>query len=224
VNAKTNSTSLVTPVRAVSVLALGAALGLGQVAPLAAQDTAVTPETEAQTMADAPDATRPLTFADLAEQVSPAVVNITTSTMVSAPAGPQGIVPEGSPFEEFFRDFQNRGDSAPRRSSALGSGFVISADGYVVTNNHVIDGADEINIEFFSGKTLKAEVVGTDASTDIALLKVEGEDLPYVEFGDSTGQGARVGDWVMAMGNPLGQGFSVSAGIVSARGRALSGT
>ncbi|PSK87249.1 serine protease Do [Limimaricola soesokkakensis] len=223
-NAKTNSTSLVTPVRAVSVLALGAALGLGQVAPLAAQDTAVTPETEAQTMADAPDATRPLTFADLAEQVSPAVVNITTSTMVSAPAGPQGIVPEGSPFEEFFRDFQNRGDSAPRRSSALGSGFVISADGYVVTNNHVIDGADEINIEFFSGKTLKAEVVGTDASTDIALLKVEGEDLPYVEFGDSTGQGARVGDWVMAMGNPLGQGFSVSAGIVSARGRALSGT
>ena len=223
-NAKIRSTSLAIPARAVSVLALGAALGLSQVAPLAAQDTAVTPDAEAQSTADAPDAARPLTFADLAEQVSPAVVNITTSTMVSAPAGPQGIVPEGSPFEEFFREFQDRGDSAPRRSSALGSGFVISSDGYVVTNNHVIEGADEINIEFFSGKTLEAEVVGTDASTDIALLKVEGEDLPHVEFGDSTGQGARVGDWVMAMGNPLGQGFSVSAGIVSARGRALSGT
>ena len=223
-NAKTPMKSLVTPVRAVSVLALGAALGFSQVAPLAAQDTAVTPDAEAQSTADAPEAARPLTFADRAEQVSPAVVNITTSTMVSAPAGPQGIVPEGSPFEEFFRDFQDRGDSAPRRSSALGSGFVISADGYVVTNNHVIEGADEINIEFFSGKTLEAEVVGTDASTDIALLKVEGDELPYVEFGDSTGEGARVGDWVMAMGNPLGQGFSVSAGIVSARGRALSGT
>ncbi len=223
-NAKTPMKSLVTPVRAVSVLALGAALGFSQVAPLAAQDTAVTPDAEAQSTADAPEAARPLTFADLAEQVSPAVVNITTSTMVSAPAGPQGIVPEGSPFEEFFRDFQDRGDSAPRRSSALGSGFVISADGYVVTNKHVIEGADEINIEFFSGKTLEAEVVGTDASTDIALLKVEGDELPYVEFGDSTGEGARVGDWVMAMGNPLGQGFSVSAGIVSARGRALSGT
>nr|WP_242652242.1 Do family serine endopeptidase [Limimaricola pyoseonensis] len=184
----------------------------------------MTPDTEAETTASAPDATRPLTFADLAEQVSPAVVNITTATMVEAPAGPQGIVPEGSPFEEFFRDFQNRGDGAPRRSSALGSGFVISADGYVVTNNHVIDGADEINIEFYSGQELEAEVVGTDPNTDIALLKVDAEELPYVEFGDSTGAGARVGDWVMAMGNPLGQGFSVSAGIVSARGRALSGT
>ena len=116
----------------------------------------------------------PETFADLADQVSPSVVNITTSTTVAGRAGPQGIVPEGSPFEDFFREFQDRqGPSQPRRSSALGSGFVISEDGYIVTNNHVIESADEITIEFFSGDELPAEVVGTDPNTDIALLKVE---------------------------------------------------
>jgi serine protease Do len=166
----------------------------------------------------------PESFADLAQRVSPSVVNITTSTVVAGRTGPQGIVPEGSPFEDLFRDFQDRGGpDRPRRSSALGSGFVISEDGYIVTNNHVIEGADEITIEFFSGRELKAELKGTDPNTDIALLKVESDEpLPFVSFGDS--DGARVGDWVMAMGNPLGQGFSVSAGIVSARNRALSGT
>ncbi len=95
-------------------------------------------------------AARPDSFADLAEKVSPAVVNITTSTVVAGRTGPQGIVPKGSPFEDFFREFQDRnGDGdKPRRTSALGSGFVISEDGYVVTNNHVIDKADEILIEF----------------------------------------------------------------------------
>lgn len=167
----------------------------------------------------------PETFADLAERISPAVVNITTSTMVEGRSGPQGIVPEGSPFEDFFREFQDRNGQGdrPRRSSALGSGFVISEDGFIVTNNHVIDGADEVTIEFFNGGELPATVVGTDPNTDIALLKVDAEEaLPFVSFGDS--DIARVGDWVMAMGNPLGQGFSVSAGIVSARNRALSGT
>lgn len=164
-------------------------------------------------------------LAPLAEKVSPSVVNITTTTLIEGRTGPQGIVPEGSPFEDFFREFQdrNKDQNRPRRSSALGSGFVISEDGYVVTNNHVIDGADEIQIEFFDGKELKAKVVGTDPNTDIALLKVEADTpLPFVSFGDS--DTARVGDFVMAMGNPLGQGFSVSAGIVSARNRALSGT
>ena len=164
-------------------------------------------------------------FSDLADKVSPAVVNITTSTVVAQGAGPSPIVPEGSPFEDFFREFRDRSGQGdrPRRTSALGSGFVISEDGFVVTNNHVIESADEIIIEFFSGRELQAEVVGTDPKTDIALLKVEAEEpLPYVSFGDS--DTARVGDWVMAMGNPLGQGFSVSAGIVSARNRALSGT
>ncbi|WP_249200649.1 DegQ family serine endoprotease [Thetidibacter halocola] len=167
----------------------------------------------------------PESFADLAERISPSVVNITTSTTVESRTGPQGIVPEGSPFEDFFREFQDRNGrpDRPRRSSALGSGFVISEDGYIVTNNHVIEGADEITIEFFEGFELPAKLVGTDPNTDIALLKVEA-DLPlkYVNFGNS--DTARVGDWVMAMGNPLGQGFSVSAGIVSARNRALSGT
>ncbi|SEO79460.1 serine protease Do [Salinihabitans flavidus] len=168
---------------------------------------------------------RPESFADLAEEVSPAVVNITTSTTVAGRTAPEGIVPEGSPFEDFFREFQdrNREGNRPRRTSALGSGFVISEDGFVVTNNHVIDGADEIRVEFFEGEEMPAEVVGTDPTTDIALLKVQSDEpLPFVEFGDS--ETARVGEWVIAMGNPLGQGFSVSAGIVSARGRVLSGS
>ncbi|WP_090269707.1 Do family serine endopeptidase [Thalassovita taeanensis] len=169
---------------------------------------------------------RPDSLADLADKISPSVVNITTTTVVAGQAGPNPIVPEGSPFEDFFREFQDRNNGngdRPRRSSALGSGFVISEDGYIVTNNHVIESADEIVIEFFSGEELEAKVVGTDPNTDIALLKVEADKpLPYVNFGDS--DTARVGDWVMAMGNPLGQGFSVSAGIVSARNRALSGS
>ncbi len=168
---------------------------------------------------------RPESFADLADTISPSVVNITTSTVVAQGTGPSPIVPEGSPFEDFFREFRDRNGQGdrPRRTSALGSGFVISEDGYIVTNNHVIESADEIIIEFFSGLELEAEIIGTDPKTDIALLKVEADvPLPFVNFGDS--DTARVGDWVMAMGNPLGQGFSVSAGIVSARNRALSGT
>ncbi|WP_390910516.1 Do family serine endopeptidase [Pseudosulfitobacter sp. SM2401] len=174
---------------------------------------------------------RPESLAPLAEKISPAVVNITTSTVVERPTSPQGIVPEGSPFEDFFSERRNEdGENGqrPRRSSALGSGFVISEDGYVVTNNHVIEGADEILIEFFPGEgqpstELPAKVIGTDPKTDIALLKVEVDrPLKFVPFGNS--DQSRVGDWVIAMGNPLGQGFSVSAGIVSARNRALSGS
>ncbi|MEQ9674351.1 MAG: trypsin-like peptidase domain-containing protein, partial [Roseovarius indicus] len=123
---------------------------------------------------------RPDSFADLADTVSPAVVNITTSTVVAQGTGPSPIVPEGSPFEDFFREFQDRNGDRPRRTSALGSGFVISEDGYVVTNNHVIESADEVIIEFFSGEELTAEVVGTDPKTDIALLKVDTDKpLPF---------------------------------------------
>jgi len=170
-------------------------------------------------------------LAPLVDKISPAVVNITTTTLIEGQAGPRGIVPEGSPFEDFFREFQDRNggeENRPRRSNALGSGFVISEDGFIVTNNHVIAEADEILIEFFPGdgqpkKELPAKVIGTDEKTDIALLKVEASGpLQYVTFGDS--DTARVGDWVIAMGNPLGQGFSVSAGIVSARNRELSGS
>ena len=168
---------------------------------------------------------RPESFADLADKVSPAVVNITTSTVVESGSGPMPQIPEGSPFEDFFEQFRDRmpDNERSRRSSALGSGFVISEDGLVVTNNHVIEQADQIEVEFFNGDTLAATVIGTDPKTDIALLKVKtDEPLPFVSFGDS--DTARVGDWVLAMGNPLGQGFSLSAGIVSARNRALSGT
>ena len=167
----------------------------------------------------------PATFADLVDQVGDSVVNITTSAIVAGRQGPQPMVPDGSPLEDFFNDFLDRQnpERGPRRSQALGSGFVISEDGYIVTNNHVIEGADEINIEFREGFELEAEIIGTDPNTDIALLKVEApEPLDFVSFGDS--ETMRVGDWVMAMGNPLGQGFSVSVGVVSAQGRALSGT
>jgi serine protease Do len=164
----------------------------------------------------------PESFAELADEISPSVVNITTSAMIAAPADGMPMVPEGSPFEDFFDDFGAPDGDGMQRSDALGSGFVISEDGYIVTNNHVIEGADEITIEFFSGKKLEAKLVGTDPKTDIALLKVDAEEpLPFVTFGNSDLM--RVGDWVMAMGNPLGQGFSVSAGIVSARGRELGG-
>ncbi|EPX86502.1 periplasmic serine protease, Do/DeqQ family [Rubellimicrobium thermophilum DSM 16684] len=205
---------------AAAALLIGTALAVGAVVPLTAQEssgTAVTPEAPLTSHEDG----RPASFAELAEQVSPAVVNITTTTLVAGGIGPMPPLPEG--FEDFFENFRNN-DGTPRRSSALGSGFVISPDGYIVTNNHVIEGADEIRVEFYSGETMDAEIVGTDPNTDIALLKVDGTDLPHVEFGDSDGPDAEVGDWVLAMGNPLGQGFSVSAGIISARNRALSGT
>lgn len=193
---------------ATMALGLGVAVAIGQAAPVMARGA-------------------PESFAELANQVSGAVVNITTTTNVATVSNPvTPTVPEGSPFEDFFRDFMDRNGESPerqRRGSALGSGFVVSEDGYIVTNNHVIDGADEILIEFFSGEELPATVVGTDPNTDIAVLKVDSDDpLPFVPFGDS--DLAQVGDWVMAMGNPLGQGFSVSAGIVSARGRALQGS
>jgi serine protease Do len=195
--------------RMAGALLLSVALVLAQAVTLSAQD-------------------RPASFADLAEQVSPAVVNITTTTTVAARLDQDNAprLPDGSPFEDFFRDFfdnpQGPNRNRPRQSQALGSGFVISPDGYIVTNNHVIEGADQIRIEFFSGLELQAELVGTDPATDIALLKVDhSQPLPHVPWGDA--EAARVGDWVLAVGNPLGQGFSVSSGIISARGRALSG-
>ena len=167
----------------------------------------------------------PVSFADLAERLSPAVVNISTTSRLPDARRPQGPrLPENSPFRELFPElFDNlpgqRGPVRPRNS--LGSGFVISADGYIVTNNHVIEGADEIKANFADGTSLEAKLVGTDPKTDIALLKVEPEgELPHVAFGDSNA--SRVGDWVMAIGNPFGLGGSVSAGIISARNRDIN--
>ncbi len=228
-----------------TVSALAVSLGLGYAGAQQVQPD-VSPEAsqKAQEAANnneplsAPDTTRapaqvmPNSFADLVQQVAPAVVNITTTQVVAQPTrGQRGpVFPEGSPFSDLFRDFGFEGPEGgsprgqmPQRSNALGSGFVISADGFIVTNNHVIEGADEIEIEFYSGKTLPAKVVGTDPNTDVAVLKVESDEaIPFVKFGNS--DDARVGDWVLALGNPLGQGFSASSGIVSARNRELSGT
>ncbi len=169
----------------------------------------------------------PYSFSDLVDKLSPSVVNITTSSKVPNRQELNPQLPPGSPFEDLFKDFMDREQNgAPRRQrrgTALGSGFIISADGYVVTNNHVIENADQIEIEFFDGRLMEASVVGTDPKTDVALLKVAAQDkLSFVNFGDSNK--SKVGDWVLAIGNPLGQGFSVSAGIISARGRALSGS
>lgn len=164
---------------------------------------------------------RPASFADLAERLSPAVVNISTSQTVTAPNRPAPNIPRGGPFEDLFRDFFERGQRGPRQVSSLGSGFMISPDGVIVTNNHVIENADEIVVNFADGKSLPATLVGRDPKTDIAVLKVEPEaPLPYVAFGSS--EAMRVGDWVMAIGNPFGLGGSVSVGIVSARNRDIN--
>jgi serine protease Do len=169
----------------------------------------------------------PNSVAPVAEKLIDAVVNISTSQTLKGPEGvPLPKVPKGAPFEEFFEDFFNRkGGRAPsdRKVSSLGSGFVIDGkEGIVVTNNHVIDGADEIVVNFNDGSKLKVDkVLGKDTKTDLALLKVTPKrPLPSVGFGSSTKM--RVGDWVMAIGNPFGLGGSVTVGIISAKQRDIN--
>ena len=176
----------------------------------------------------APAAARgPENIADVAEAVIDAVVNISTSQKVESRATPGPQLPPGSPFEEFFEEFnKRRGESqprerGPRRVNSLGSGFVIDPAGLVVTNNHVIAEADEINVVFNDGSKLKAEVVGRDQKTDLALLRVKPDKpLKAVKFGDS--DKVRLGEWVIAIGNPFSLGGSVTAGIVSARNRDIN--
>lgn len=164
-------------------------------------------------------------FAELVERLLPSVVNISVVSDVAVSAVPNFPIPEGSPFEEFFRRFMDPGqlpDGRMQPRFGAGSGFVISEEGYVVTNHHVIANAREIRIETYDGEVLNATVVGTDEKTDIALLKVEGgRPLQPLEFADS--DDARVGDHVLVIGNPHGFGFSVSTGIVSARNRDFRG-
>ena len=168
----------------------------------------------------------PESVADLAEKLQDAVVNIsTTQTLERSQQGiPLPRVPKGSPFEEFFEDFFNRQQrqGRPRKVNSLGSGFVIDPSGLIVTNNHVIEGADEIIVNFSDGEKLKvAKIVGRDKKTDLAILKVEPKKpLKAVGFGDSTKM--RVGDWVMAIGNPFGLGGSVTVGIISAKKRDIN--
>jgi serine protease Do len=205
-----------------TILSLGAAALF--VAPDAARHAAVAQNVTQQ----AQTVQRPVGFADIVEKVKPAVIAVRTKVN----AGPQnssfeGQLPQG--FERFFRrfgedmfpDMPNRGmPNIPRgprqRTSGQGSGFFISADGYAVTNNHVVDRADEVEVQTDDGKTYTAKVIGTDPRTDLALIKVDGNNFPYAKLAE---RAPRIGDWVLAVGNPFGLSSTVTAGIVSARGR-----
>src|SRR5947209_5093540 len=179
-------------------------------------------------------------IADVAEKVIDAVVNISTSQTVEAKGGGEGRgampqLPPGSPFEEFFDDFfkNRRGpggnskggdkgtDLQPRKTNSLGSGFIVDTSGIVVTNNHVIADADEINVIMNDGTKIKSELIGVDKKTDLAVLKFKPvKPLVAVKFGDS--DKLRLGEWVIAIGNPFSLGGTVTAGIVSARNRDIN--
>src|SRR6202142_3433463 len=177
----------------------------------------------------------PASFADVVDRVKPAVVSVKVKLSDADPVDDEdsdGIpgmpdIPKNSPFYRFFRHFgmpdnndgADRGDHTPPHhhfAQAQGSGFFISGDGYIVTNNHVVDHASEVTVTTAEGKSMSAKVIGVDSKTDLALLKAEGGNFPYVTFAAHT---PRVGDWVIAVGNPFGLGGTVTAGIVSARGR-----
>ena len=163
----------------------------------------------------------PVGFADIVEKVKPAVISVRVKMERPAHSGLSDDdlpFPPGSPFEHFFKRFgmPNSGEGGHRVITGQGSGFFISADGYAVTNNHVVQNAENVEVTTDDGKTYSAKVIGTDPRTDLALIKVDGKDFPYVKLADTT---PRVGDWVLAVGNPFGLGGTVTAGIVSARGR-----
>jgi serine protease Do len=178
----------------------------------------------------------PMSFADLSARLQPAVVNISTRQRVP-------VRTQSDPLEEFFRRFGfpdgQQGDQGgsgsggganprTRETGSLGSGFIISPDGYIVTNNHLIQSAtgngtvDQVTVTMTNRKEYPARIIGRDSTSDLALLKIEGQNLPYVQWGDS--QHARVGDWVLAIGNPYGLGGSVTAGIISALHRGITGS
>ncbi len=203
-----------------------------------AVETSVAPVSAAATTAEAPAVQAPAgpaSFADVVDRVKPAVVSVKVKLTDADPVDDEdsdGIpgmpdIPKNSPFYRFFRHFgmpdnndgADRGDHTPPHhhfAQAQGSGFFISGDGYIVTNNHVVDHASEVTVTTAEGKSMSAKVIGVDSKTDLALLKAEGGNFPYVTFAAHT---PRVGDWVIAVGNPFGLGGTVTAGIVSARGR-----
>src|SRR5277367_1743037 len=195
-----------------------------------AVETSVIPVSAAATTAQ--PAAGPASFADVVDRVRPAVVSVKVKLADADPVDEEDSIPglpdfpKNSPFYHFFRRFgqpddnnnNNEGDHAPRHhfGQAQGSGFFISSDGYIVTNDHVVDHATEVTITTADGKSMPAKVIGIDSKTDLALLKAQGDSFPYVNF---AAQAPRVGDWVIAVGNPFGLGGTVTAGIVSARGR-----
>jgi serine protease Do len=209
-----------TAVVALGLALFGAARGF--------EATAANAETPAPIVAPVIAPAYAASFSPLVEKVAPAVVNISTTQKINAEAmsddedgAPQ--LPPGSPFNELFKRFldQQHGQHAAQNVTSLGSGFIIDPSGYVVTNNHVVGNASAIKVIMSDGKELPAKLVGRDEKTDLALLKVNaGHALPYIAFGNS--DAAKVGDWVVAVGNPFGLGGTVTAGIISARGRNLN--
>ncbi|HZC56710.1 MAG TPA: Do family serine endopeptidase [Xanthobacteraceae bacterium] len=166
---------------------------------------------------------RPVGFADIVEKVKPAVISVRVK--IDRPADPSFSnddndlpFPPGSPFERFFKRFgaPNGGPQGHQVITGQGSGFFITRDGYAVTNNHVVQNAENVQVTTDDGKSYTAKVIGTDPKTDLALIKIDGSDFPFVKLADTP---PRVGDWVLAVGNPFGLGGTVTAGIVSARGR-----
>ncbi|MGP0104839.1 S1C family serine protease, partial [Rhodoblastus sp.] len=217
------------PLRTVLLSAAGAAALVGSAAGLAMLPAhAEAPTTQGMGQVG------PASFADLVDRVKGAVVSVKVDVVEKADAvGPQfgeGVAPglppgmpplsPDDPLYRFFKHFNAPNGAMPQhphKGQALGSGFIISADGYVVTNNHVVSDATDVKITLEGGKTVPAKIIGVDKKTDLALLKItEPGTYPYVEFASST---PRVGDWVIAVGNPFGLGGTVTAGIVSARGR-----
>jgi len=197
---------------------------------LSAVTLSFTPPVIAQT------AERPASFADLVDKLSPAVVNVSTTQKVKGGGAMQfGMpfedlpdTPEFEPFRQFFDQFGKKHGAKPDQQDeedhevySLGSGFIIDATGYIITNNHVVDDADEVTVTLSDNSKYKAKIIGRDKKTDLALLKVEAKkDLPFVPLGDSDAM--RVGDWVIAIGNPYGLGGSVTQGIISARQRSIN--
>ncbi|MFT4976540.1 MAG: serine protease Do [Myxococcota bacterium] len=195
------------------LLTLTLGVGLGAGAMLSTDGLLPTAQAE---RARAPEAFNPTrSFAPLVAELSPAVVNIEVSRTVEAPQGLdelRQLLPPGFPLPE--------GLDTPRVQEGSGSGFIISPDGYLLTNHHVVDGSDEVVVRLLDERELTGRVIGSDDSLDIALIKIDaGEPLPYVELGDS--EAARVGDWVLAIGNPFGLSHTVTVGIISAKGRVI---
>jgi len=188
-------------------------------APAAAQAGRLVPSAGAAGLAFAPPQGAPLSFADIFQQVAPAVVQIDVKTRVQRPTGMLQIPGFGAvPIPGAPRGGgSGEGEDDSTTALGAGSGFLISADGFIVTNNHVVENAEEINVKFSDGRELKARLIGRDEGTDLAVIKVEGDAFPFVSFEESAAP--RVGDWVIAVGNPFGLGGTATAGIVSAMSR-----